>query len=352
MSRTVEWVIVLSVYVLSVCESYPIEWEIEGSSDRDRTLATWRAAAIMLYAQAFALLSARPLVSRGASRAIATTAAPIKRLLTEEITPDEWAHIIEVLAPFAKASRYERLGEVLSKRRGGLHIVLENVGDPCNVAAILRTAEGLGVQHVHTIEAISPSGHREQAVGRIGSGRKVGKRALSNVAMGAGRWLTLTHYKSPIDCLRRLNELDLTVLASDCPPCESEVNLPAAVRGAASMRAEDFAAGAAQPIDASMMADGQGVALVFGNEARGVSRAFIQRADHAFYLPMVGMTQSFNISVAVAMTLYAVIATGRFPEGSLPEAERLELLGRWLMRDVKAAKQILRSSAKIDLDDF
>ena len=84
----------------------------------------------------------------------------------------------------------------------------------------------------------------------------------------------------------------------------------------------------------------------------GVSRAFIERSDQAFFLPMVGLTQSFNISVAVAMTLYAVLATGRFPEGTLSEEERNELLGRWLLRDVKAARQILRSQAQLEFTDF
>ena len=296
-------------------------------------------AIIMLFTQAFALLSTRPTIAtRGAARAVATSTS-VRRVLTTELKPDDWERIIEALEPFARANRFQRLSDVLSKRRGGLHVVLENIHDPHNVAAILRTAEGMGVQHVHTIEAISPSGH---------TGQKPGKRALNNVAMGAGRWLSISHYKSPIDCLRRLHELDLTVLASDCPPSEMDV----AAGFASPSRKDDFSAAKARPIEASMMGEGKGVAIIFGNEARGVSRAFIQRADHAFFLPMVGMTQSFNISVAVAMTLYAAIATGHFPEGSISEAERLELLGRWLMRDVKAAKQLLRSQAQLDLDDF
>jgi hypothetical protein len=86
-----------------------------------------------------------------------------------------------------------------------------------------------------------------------------------------------------------------------------------------------------------MTTPGRGVAVVFGNERRGVSRAFIERADHAFFLPMAGLTQSFNISVAAAMSLYALLATGHFPEGTLSDDERTELLGRWLLRDVRCA---------------
>merc|ERR1719310_1920202 len=120
--------------------------------------------------------------------------------MTQDATPADWSKVVAALGPFARRSRFDRLNEVLSKRRGGLHVVLENVGDPCNVAAILRTAEGLGVQHIHKIESITPSGHFQQP-----AGRKVGRRALSNVAMGAGRWLTINHYRSPIDCCHRLH---------------------------------------------------------------------------------------------------------------------------------------------------
>lgn len=222
--------------------------------------------------------------------------------------------------------------------------MLENVGDECNVAAILRTAEGLGIQHVHKIESINSSSHYQP------TGRKVGRRALSNVAMGAGRWLSINHYRSPIDCITRLRELDLRILASDCPPCEADV-----VSGfATASRADEFGEADARPIDAAMVDHAAaGVAIVFGNEKRGVSRAFVERADQAFYLPMAGLTQSFNISVAVAMTLYAVIASGHpaAAEGSLTEEERMALLGRWLLRDVKAAKQILRAQAQLDFDD-
>ena len=297
----------------------------------------------MLFTHTLALLTSRPAMPR--STRAAATATATRRILTDEATCSDWAAVVAALGPFSRQSRLHRLNEVLQKRRGGIHVVLENVGDPCNVAAILRTAEGLGVQHVHKIESITTSGHHQQP-----ATRKVGRRALSNVAMGAGRWLSVNHYRSPIDCCQRLHELDLRILASDCPPCEMDVPSGFVVES----RVEDFGLAAARPIDTAMMAGSSGgVAIVFGNEKRGVSRAFIERADQAFYLPMAGLTQSFNISVAVAMTLYAVIASGHpsAAEGSLSEEERTELLGRWLLRDVKAAKQILRARAQLDFDD-
>jgi tRNA (guanosine-2'-O-)-methyltransferase len=231
------------------------------------------------------------------------------------------------LGPFSRSGRLDRLNDVLSRRRGGVHVVLENVADPYNIAAILRTAEGMGVQHVHTIESVAPSGHVQHP-----PSRKVGRRALGNVAMGAARWLTVHHYRSPVDCCARLRELDLCILASDCPPSEADLDA-----GFGPLEPPEPSEFSARPMDASMTTPGRGVAVVFGNERRGVSRAFIERADHAFFLPMAGLTQSFNISVAAAMSLYALLATGHFPEGTLSDDERTELLGRWLLRDVRCA---------------
>ena len=93
------------------------------------------------------------------------------------------------------------------------------------------------------------------------------------------------------------------------------------------------------------------VALVFGNERRGVSAQFAEAAAGLFFLPMVGFTQSFNISVAVVMSLYSALASGAFPLGDLSADERDELLGRWLMRDVKAARTVLMD-AGIEFTDF
>lgn len=105
----------------------------------------------------------------------------------------------------------------------------------------------------------------------------------------------------------------------------------------------DFAAG---------FQDGRcGVALVFGNERRGVSRMTLEASDRLFFLPMSGFTQSFNIGVALAMSLDAAIRSGVFDVGALAEAEKVKLMGKWLLRDVKGARSYL-SNAGIEFVDF
>jgi len=94
-----------------------------------------------------------------------------------------------------------------------------------------------------------------------------------------------------------------------------------------------------------------GVALAFGNERRGCSRELVAAGDGTFFLPMSGFSQSFNIGVAVAMSLAAAIDSGAFPMGTLSEDDRAEVLGRWLIRDMKAAPSLLLQVG-LEFEDF
>lgn len=258
-----------------------------------------------------------------------STLSSSRQLRLSEATSSDWAAIVSTLAPFAKEERVAKLNDVLGRRRAGIHVVLENVEDAFNTAAVLRTAEGLGVQHVHLIK---------------GKGSRSPRRhALQNVNMGASRWLSVEDHRCPVECYQRLRALGLFVVASDCTPAGGL---------STSGLATDAPRGAeARPLHSLDFESGRGVALVFGNERKGVSRACLENADGRFHLPMSGLTQSFNISVACAMAMYAAIATGRFPEGSLTDDERTELLGRWLLRDVKASRPLLQRAGIAVLPD-
>ena len=305
-----------------------------------------RLAPSIIGAAAFALVPSR-MCSRGGAIRLTATASARRRVFLDTATDDDWSLVVEALSEFARSNRMQRLSQVLARRRGGLHLVLENVADPFNVAAVLRTAEGLGVQHVHIIESVHSSMPSMHVPG--GERSQPSRGALGNVAMGASRWLTVAKYRSSVDCCAYLRENDIRILASDCPPV---LDAPEAAEPERWRDQRDNAFDAV-PIDTiDFSATMGGAALVFGNERRGVSRAFIERADLPFYLPMSGLTQSFNISVAVAMALYHAIASGAFPEGSLPDGVRNELLGRWLLRDVKAARQVLAQRANLEFVDF
>ena len=272
------------------------------------------------------------------------------RLSLSEAQPTDWARIVEVLGsvPFVKDNRMERLSRVVGSRRAGLHLVLENVHDPHNAAAVLRTAEGLGVQHVHIIESVNE--FQVPAPPARGSGG-----AQKGVAMGCSRWLSIRRYGSSLECVEALRAQGVSVFASDCPPSESDSAEAILAAGGGKVGGEFRHAlrtqCPARPLGELPISTGEVVALVFGNERRGVSSRFLEAADATFYLPMAGFTQSFNISVAAAIALQAALATGAFPEGTLSGEQQAEVLGRWLLRDVKAARPILRQHG-IDLVDF
>jgi len=285
-----------------------------------------------------------------AQSAAPAAASPQRQILLDSATEQDWDAIVAALEPFMKENRVARLREMLDRRRGGLHLVLENIGDPHNAAAVLRTAEGLGVQHVHVIESISDFHVTDQFAGSASNRGRPRAAGTNLVSMGASRWLNVSRYTSSRDCLAALRELDLQVLTSDCPPLSDEEGSGGEEETAQQThKSHQFEA---RPIDAvDFGARPAGAALVFGNERRGVSKAFLERADGSFFLPMCGFTQSFNISVAAAMALWAAIASGHFPEGSLPSEAKARLMARWLLRDVKAAKPILRA-AGIEVDEF
>mmetsp|Transcript_22314 Transcript_22314/g.67873 ORF Transcript_22314/g.67873 Transcript_22314/m.67873 type:complete len:174 (-) Transcript_22314:173-694(-) len=173
--------------------------------------------------------------------------------------------------------------------------------------------------------------------------------------MGASRWLTVSRYRSSAACYHRLRELGVQIFSSDCPPLmdgnedgDEQKPTDQGLAWLTEKPGRDFDAKSIEDLDWHAAPS---TALVFGNERRGVSKAFIDASDASFFLPMCGFTQSFNISVAAAMSLWSAIASGAFPEGSLSKEEKAKLFALWLLRDIKAAKPILRN-AGIELVDF
>ena len=326
-----------------------------------------------------------------------------------DATPNDWRHVVDALAPFMREKRVRTLELALSQRRNGLHLVVENVQDPLNAQTVMRTAEGLGVQHVHVIESVNEfqlPASEAQATSRGALGR------LAESGGGSGRYVNVTRYGSARDCVASLRALGLKIFVSDCPTADdgeeeeeagtthggvdanaetsksasptlkerleahrqgkrqekngeaSEAMSPSAAASRSSVAKEGMGwvvdkrgtPRAAVNIGELSFRDcfegeGRGAALVFGNERRGCSRVMSELSDASFYLPMSGFTQSFNIGVALAMSLTAAVNTGSFPTGSLSEDERAELMGRWLLRDIKASRSLL-AQAGLEFEDF
>jgi len=157
--------------------------------------------------------------------------------------------------------RNERLNAVLSKRQLNLTIVLENVTDPHNISAVMRTCDAVGIQEIYILNTIIPK-HK-----------KWGARSSSSAA----KWLTVHQYTEVNSCFealrKRYKKIYTTHLSTDA------VGL----------------------YDLNLTED---VALVFGNEHSGVTDELIALTDGNFIIPQVGIIKSLNISVACAVSVY------------------------------------------------
>ncbi len=186
--------------------------------------------------------------------------------------------------------RRERLLSVLNRRQGNITVVLENVEDPHNISAVLRTCDAVGIQDVYVLTT------------KIPRHKRWGAKSSSSAA----KWLTVHQFTDVPELFtvlrQRFDKIYTTHLSSD----------------AISLYDIDFSGS---------------VALVFGNEQTGVSEEIRQLADGNFIIPMQGIIRSLNISVACAVSVYEAMRqkklAGHYEQPGLPEAQRGVLLEEW-----------------------
>ena len=189
--------------------------------------------------------------------------------------------------------RHDKLIQVLSKRQPDLTVVLENVFDPHNISAVMRTCDAVGVQEVFILN------------NRIPRHKKWGARSSSSAA----KWLTVYQFEDPEACFSALrnkySRILTTHLSSD----------------AVSLHEIDMT----EPI-----------ALVFGNEHSGVSDEIRAMANGNFIIPQVGIIRSLNISVACAVTLYEAYRqkniAGHYDQPRFDHEMKQGLLKEWELK--------------------
>jgi tRNA (guanosine-2'-O-)-methyltransferase len=190
--------------------------------------------------------------------------------------------------------RYERLVSVLNKRQHDLCVVLENVFDPHNISAVMRTCDAVGVQEIYVLNT------------KIPRHKKFGARSSSSAA----KWLTVHQFTDAAACFAALrtkyDRILTTHLSSD----------------AVDLYKVDFAA--------------TSIALVFGNEHSGVSDEIRALADGNFVIPQVGIIRSLNISVACAVSLYEAYrqktVAGHYAQRRMSGEQLESLLGEWKLQ--------------------
>ncbi len=188
--------------------------------------------------------------------------------------------------------RPHRLISVLNKRQPDLTIVLENVFDPHNVSAVMRTCDAVGIQDVFILN------------NRIPPHKKWGYRSSSTAA----KWLTIHQFTDVNECFNELRKRYKKIYTTYLS--EAAVNV----------------------YDLDMT---NSLALIFGNERFGVSDDIRKLADGDFIIPQTGIIRSLNISVACAVTLYEAYRqknkAGHYEEVKLPPEQVAFLKTEWKM---------------------
>ena len=188
------------------------------------------------------------------------------------------------------ARRRARLRAVLEYRQPDLTLVLANIHDPHNVSAIYRSCDAFGVGHVHLYYTGTPF----PVLGR-------------KTSASARKWVDSVRHKDSASLFSSLRAQKMQVLATSFSP-------------------------AARPLGAWDMT--LPTAVIMGNEHSGVEQELLQEADGQLYIPMRGMIQSFNVSVAAAVILAEAArqreAAGMYSAARLNADMLEEKLAQWL----------------------
>jgi tRNA (guanosine-2'-O-)-methyltransferase len=186
--------------------------------------------------------------------------------------------------------RYNRLTSVLNKRQPDITVVLENVFDPHNISAVMRTCDAVGIQDVYILN------------NKIPPHKKWGYRSSST----ATEWLTIHQYTNVNECFDELRKHYIKIFATHLGEDSKDIYHL------------DFT---------------EPVALIFGNETFGVSEEITKLVDGNFIIPQVGIIKSLNISVACAVTLYEAFRqkknVGHYDNPKLGGEQLSELKKEW-----------------------
>ena len=206
--------------------------------------------------------------------------------------------MLTYLEDFITEERKARFDEILAQRTQHFTVAIEDIFQMHNASAVIRTCEVFGVQTAHVIE------------------EKYGKRLDAKIAMGAEKWVTTHRYAEVQHCIDQLRAKGYRIVAT--VPSPTAIPL------------QDF--------DITPKS-----AFFFGTERDGLSPQVISQADDYLTIPMVGFTESLNISVSVAIILQYLTTKLRASEidWRLSEEEQLLLRLQWTKNSVRSLTDVL-----------
>ena len=207
--------------------------------------------------------------------------------------------LLTYLEHFITEERKERFLQVISARTNHFTVAMEDVFQMHNTSAVVRTCEVFGVQQAHSIEG------------------RFGKRLDAKIATGVQKWVDVFRYNDTQSCIDALRVQGYQIVATT--PHKDAYFL------------NDF--------DISKKS-----AFFFGTEKEGLSQQVLSQADTYLKIPMVGFTESLNISVAVAIVLQQLTDKLRRSQVAwqLTDEERLSTLINWTKKSIRNVKDVLK----------
>jgi tRNA (guanosine-2'-O-)-methyltransferase len=209
--------------------------------------------------------------------------------------------VLNELYKIITPSKQEMFDRIAAERTNFLTVSLENVYQEHNASAVLRSCDCFGIQQLHVIEKDNQY------------------KVQRDIALGAGRWVDMFNYDQggnpTMDCINNLRSKGYRIVATSPHANEKTIN----------------------DIDIS-----QPMALIFGTERRGISDEVKAAADEFVSIPMYGFTESFNISVSVAITLN--VLRQRLEKSSvdwkLTQEEQILLKLKWCRKILRGGQEL------------
>lgn len=218
------------------------------------------------------------------------------------------SELIKYLSGFITPRRWHNMEKIIQNRTRHITVILEDIFQPHNASAVLRTCECLGIQDVHIIE------------------NKNKYNVNPDVVLGSDKWITLKKYDT------------------------DECNTSAAI---SQLRKEGYKiiatslSGKAKSLNEFDLGETP-IALFFGTELTGLTDTVIDQADDHLKIPIYGFTDSYNISVSAAIILYDLVNRLHSSEISwqLTRTEKNKILLQWLKNSIKRSDLLIKEFLK------
>lgn len=210
--------------------------------------------------------------------------------------------LLEYLSSLITPERLSLFEKIVEKRTNYLTLVLEDIFQPQNASAVLRSCDCFGIQNVHVIE------NRNKF------------EVDTEVSLGSSKWVTINKYNNKTnnasDAIQTLRKKGYRIVATS--PHTNDVELPDF----------DITKGKA--------------ALIFGSELPGITDTLMKQADEFLKIPMYGFTESFNISVSAAIILNHLTQKLHSSDVNwkLTDEEKTDIKIQWIRNSVKKSALI------------